>query len=115
MSKTNTALKMVPQDNEGKAREYRRIQNEIKNLEDMAKLYRDDLDAVAKANGGQVDCGQYRIKSIGCKRENFSLKNAKQALGDKVLAPFISVSEYSQLKITIVDENEADDTNVSNA
>lgn len=115
MNKTNPALKVLPQSLDGKAREYKRIQKEIENLEDLAKLFRDDLDQAAKAAGGQVDCGQYRIKSVSCKRENFSLKNAKQALGDEALRPFISVSQYSQLKISIIDENEADDSEASNS
>lgn len=110
MSNTSTALRSVPVSPEAKAREYRRIQAEIKNLEDLAKVFRDDLEQLAQAAGGTLNAGQYRIKAIPFKRENFSLKNARQALGDKVLAPFVSVSEGTQLRISIIDENEATDT-----
>ena len=118
MSKTNTALRAIPENNESLAQRLKELRDQAKDIDDEIKFYSTLLQEKAAAAGtSSLDCGGYRVNIIAMGRDNFSLGEAKKRMNAdefaKVIAPFVTHTEYKRVDVKVVDMNEAD--KVSNA
>lgn len=77
---------------------YKALALQIERLEAQKAEIKAVLELEAIKNGGEVIVDVFKIKLITAERENFSLKKAREVLGDS-LNPFITVSSYTQLRI----------------
>lgn len=79
---------------------YKSIKAKIAFLEEQLKPCKEVIEEAARQTpDGTIITENYKVTlSIAC-RENFSLKNAKAALGEDALAEFISTSTYTILKV----------------
>ena len=97
--KTQTALRIQPADLSDVARRYKALIAEIEQLEKMVKPYRDTLENAALESNGVIDLGSYRVTVTPIEREVFSIKRAREVLGQTVLKPFLRVSKFNQLRV----------------
>ncbi len=80
---------------------YRKLQAQIKFFSEQLASVRERLqDAAVTAPEGRIVTPEFAIVLSECKRENFSLAAAKKALGEKALAPFVSTTTYTQLRVS---------------
>lgn len=82
-----------------KITEYEKLKAEIEILEAKAKKLREEIIEHVEMEGGTSEVGVYELKLIACERQNFDLKSAVAKLGDRVLSPFIKVTEYPRLSV----------------
>ena len=56
--------------------------------------------AIMETENSTLWVDDYRLKLTELSRENFSLKTAREKMGNKILSPFIKLSHYSRLSIS---------------
>lgn len=80
---------------------YKEINAKIAFLSTQLKSHREVIEAAAtNTPDGQVITEKYKITLSLCERENFDKKAAMAALGRDKLAPFLSTTAYTQLRVS---------------
>ena len=69
--------------------------------ESALKALRLEVEPMVIAAGGTLIQDNVTLKLIDIERENFNLKAAKETLDGRILRPFISISEYKQLRVQV--------------
>jgi len=96
MSGTNTAIKMVPQSDEGLAQRVKQLRDQQKDIDDEIKFYTGLLQERAQSAGvNRIKAGIYDVLIVEKGRDNFSLSNAKKMMSPALfneLTPYISRS-----------------------
>lgn len=101
MSTAKAQLKIIPNTLPETARTYKAIQVQIKALEAELQPYKAILEEAAlNAPGMSMNVDGIKITLSEAEREIFQLADAKQALGNKILKPFIKISMFTQLRVT---------------
>lgn len=102
---SNNALKLIDtkeQTLEMVAKEYKNIKAQIEALEESLKPFKSTLEEAALAAPDmKLDLDGYKVILSEVSRENFDLKTAKIKLGVEIVAPFVKVSNYTQLRVTV--------------
>ena len=65
------------------------------------KTLRLKVEPLVVAAGGTLMHGNVEIKLVPTEREVFNLRNAKEKIDGRILRPFISISEYNQLRVKV--------------
>ncbi len=101
MLKVAVAEKKVPDGVAEAVAKYKDIKAQMTFLESQLKPIKDTLEvAASQMPDGTIITEAFKIALTIAQRENFSLKNAKAALGEDALKPFISISTYSMLRVS---------------
>jgi hypothetical protein len=80
---------------------YRALKRQIQRLEEELKEKRDALEAAARQTpDGVLETPDFKITLTLAQRENFNLKTAKQVLGEEALKDFISVTNYTLVRVS---------------
>ncbi len=80
---------------------YKEIAAKIKFLGEQLKPVKEYIEAAAsKVPEGKIITEEFSVLLTLCQRENFSLKDAKAALGEEKLKPFMSTSVYTTLRVS---------------
>lgn len=80
--------------------QYLTIKSQIEALEHALNAFRVGLESAVEQSDGTLELDGYKLKLIDCTRENFSLKEARRHIDIEILKPYISVSQYKQLRVT---------------
>lgn len=81
--------------------EYLEAKRKFEEAEANLKKLRVEVEPLVAAAGGTLIQDNVVLKLIDMERENFNLKAAKEKLDMRQLNPFISISEYKQLRIQV--------------
>lgn len=85
---------------ESVVRRYAVIAEQIKELEDEKRDLKGAIEnQLAHAGVKQATFGEFEVSQSDCSRENFNLKEACRVLNKSLLAPFISETAYTQLRV----------------
>lgn len=80
--------------------EYREICDKLTALEKNKKHLREIiLKKVADSGDTEIVAGEFKAIVQDQSRENFNIKAAKDALGDKILTPFLSTTTFKKLTV----------------
>lgn len=84
---------------------YTALKAQIAELEEQMKPFKAKLEIAAqRSSDGIIVINDHKVHLVPVSRENFGLKKAKETLDqkafEKFLAPFITVSNYTQLKVS---------------
>jgi hypothetical protein len=78
---------------------YFQLDKELKDLEKRKADLRAMIEPHVEHMGGAVEVGEYKATVALCKRENFALAKAREAIREEILAPFISETFYNRLTV----------------
>lgn len=96
-----TAIKSVPMTLDAIAQAYVQKRAEIEQAETELKFFRDVLElAATQSPNRRVETVDHNVLVVNVEREVFSLSKARLALCEEMLKPFISISQYTQLRVT---------------
>ena len=77
------------------------LQEKIKKAEKELAEYKVLLEqAASDSEGNTLFVGDHRIKLVEATRENFNVKQARETLGNQILAPFTNLVTYTRLTVT---------------
>ncbi len=80
---------------------YKSIQDDISALEEELATHRSILEEAALATPHlMLDLQDFRVNVSPSERDVFSLKEAREQLGDKTLRPYLRLSKYNRLKVS---------------
>lgn len=94
------AIALVP-NIEDTVREYVELKAQSEQLEKAMKRLRNVLEvALSGEPEHKAVIAGFRLVLIEVERDNFNLKKAKEELDGRMLRPYISISKYTQLRLT---------------
>lgn len=82
------------------ARTYKSLQSQVKKIEEEMKPFREALETAALDAGGVIQLPDFKISLIEATREGFSLSDARKAIPEEVLRPFVKPISYTQLRVS---------------
>lgn len=85
---------------EGSGREYISLKEEKSRIERRLEILKEGLEPLLEeAPGKSVELAGWKMTLLHTSRESFSLSKAKEKIDGRTLAPFVSVSEFSQIRL----------------
>lgn len=79
---------------------YKAIQAEMDRLEEELRPLKTMLEEAATASPNSfLDLPGYQVRISPTEREVFSLKTARERMGEQILKPFIRISRFNTLRV----------------
>lgn len=94
-------LKTSAEDHEVVAKEWIQVTSQLKALEKRKAELKEFLEPYLDSQPGKTsEIVGFKFTLVVGERESFRLKDAKEKIDGRVLAPYITVSAYSQIRST---------------